>query len=70
MLNTLSLMINAEAMECKNWLGTAAQALKAYYHQLDASGFNFNEALEALVTLTKCSQKTGHAEQQEDIFRA
>ena len=53
-LNTLSVMSSAEGTECKHWADPVAQALKVYYHQLDASWFNFHEVLEALVTLTEC----------------
>ena len=49
MLNTP--MSNNEANECKNQADASTQSPKAYYQQPDASEFNFNEALDALVTL-------------------
>ena len=54
MLNTLLAMSSNEATKCKNQADASTQALKAYYQPLDASEFNFNEALDALVTLTDC----------------
>ena len=66
-LTTLSVMVTEEADECKNRAYASMQALKAYYQQLGESQYNFNEALDALVTLTGGSQKTVHAKQQ-NIF--
>ena len=63
MLTTLSTMSTQEANECKNRADAPTQALKAYNQQLGTSQFNFNEALDALVTLTDRSQKTVCAEQ-------
>ena len=40
------------------------QALRTYYQQ-EASSYNLNEAVDALVTLTDRSQKTVHSEQQK-----
>ena len=50
MLNTLSRMSNYEADECKNQADSSTQALRTYYQQAEASQFNLNEALDALVT--------------------
>ena len=44
------------------------QALKAYYQQPAASQYDLDEALNALVTLTKRSQKLVHAEQQKKFL--
>ena len=44
------------------------QALKAYYQQLGDEQYNFNEALDAMVTLTDRSQKTVHSEQQKKFI--
>ena len=63
MLNTLSTLSTHEANECKNRDDASTQTLKAYYQQPGALDFNFNEALDALVTLTDQSQKTVHTEQ-------
>ena len=60
-------MSNQEANECKNRTHASTQALKAYYQQLEASQYNFNEVLDALMTLTDRLQKTVHAEQQESF---
>ena len=68
MLNTLSAMSSNEVNKCKNWADASTQALKAYYQQPHAMEFNFNEALDALITLTDCSEKTVHAEQQMKIL--
>ena len=65
-LNTLSTMSNHEADECKGRADASTQALRTYYQQAGAShGFNLNEALDALVTLTDRSQRTVHSEQQK-----
>ena len=68
MLTTLSTMSTQEANECKNRADASTQALKAYYQQLEPSKYNFNEALDALVTLTDKLQKTVHAEQQKKFL--
>ena len=68
MLSTLSQMSTQEADGCKNWADTSMQALKAYYQQLRAAQYNFNEALDTLVTLTDKSQKTGPSEQQKKLL--
>ena len=52
MLTTFSTVSTYEANEWKNTASASTQALKAYYQQPGASQFNFNEALDALVTLT------------------
>ena len=52
MLTTLSTVSTYEANECKNRADVSTEALWAYYQQPGASQFNFNEALDALVTLT------------------
>ena len=65
MLTTLSAMHTQEANECKNRADGSTQGLKAYYQQPGASQYNFNEPLDALVTLTDRSKKTVHAEQQK-----
>ena len=52
MLTAFSTMSTNEANECKNRADASTQALKAYYQQPGTSEFNFNEALDALVTLT------------------
>ena len=62
MVTTLSTMSTHEANECKNRANASTQALKAYYQHLGALQFNFNEALDALLTVTDRSQKTVHAE--------
>ena len=61
----LSTMSNQEENECKNRANASPQALKAYYQHLGTSQYNFNEALDAPVTLTDRLQKTVHAEQQK-----
>ena len=68
MLPTLSQMSTQEADECKNRADTSRQALKAYYQQPWAAQYNFNEALDALVTLADRSQKTVHSEQQKKFL--
>ena len=68
MLNTLSQMSTEEANQCKNRVDASTQALKAYYQQPRATHYNFNEALDALVTLTDRSQKLVHAEQQKKFL--
>ena len=55
-------MSTQEAVECKNWADTSMWSLKAYYQQPGAAQYNFNEALDALVTLTDRSQKAAHSE--------
>ena len=65
MLSTLSQMSSQEADECKN--GTDA-SLQAYYQQPGSAQNNFNEALDALVTLTDRFQKTVHSEQQKKFL--
>ena len=67
MLSTLLQMSTEEANECKNRADASTQALKAYYQQLGDTQYNFNEALDALVTLTDRSQKTVHSEQQKNF---
>ena len=57
MLTTLSTMSNHKANECKNRASASTQALNAYYQQPGAWEFNFNEALDALLTLTDQSKK-------------
>ena len=66
-LNTPSVISKAEAIQCKSNTDAVTQALKAYYHQPDAR-FTFNEALEALITLAECSQKTFHVEQHRNFL--
>ena len=68
MLKTLSLMSSDEAKNCKERADAATQAIKAYYQQPGASKYNLDEALNALVTLTKRSQKLVHAEQQKKFL--
>ena len=68
MLKTLSLMSSQEANNCKERANAATQALKAYYQQPAASQYDLDEALNALVTLTKRSQKLVHAEQQKKFL--
>ena len=51
-------MSTKEANECRMRADASSQALKAYYQQPGASQYNFNKALDALVTLTDRSQKT------------
>ena len=57
MLSSLSQMSTQEANECKNQADASMQVLKAYYQQPGAAQYNFNEALDGLVTLTDRSQK-------------
>ena len=52
MLNTLSQMSIEEANQCKDRVDASTKALKAYYQQPGAIQYNFNKALDALVTLT------------------
>ena len=61
-------MSSNEGNECENQADASTQGLKAYYQQPDALEFNFNEALDALVTLTDHSQKTVHAEQEKKFL--
>ena len=61
-------MSTFEAAECKYRANASTQALKAYYQQPGPSEFNFNEALDALVTLTDPWQNTVHAEQQKKFL--
>ena len=61
-------MSSEEANNCKERANAATQALKAYYQQPGASKYNLDEALNALVTLTKRSQKLVHAEQQKKFL--
>ena len=68
MLNTPSKMSTEEANQCKNREDASTQALKAYYQQPGETQYNFNEALDALVTLTDRSQKLVHAEQQKKFI--
>ena len=68
MFNTLSIISNHEANECKNHLDASTQALKTDYQQEGAAQYNLNEALDDLVTLTDRSQKTVHSEQQKKIL--
>ena len=56
-MSVLSKMSTQEADECKNRDNASMQALKACYQQLGAAQYNFNEALDALVTLTDRCQK-------------
>ena len=49
-------MSSQEANNCKERANAATQALKAYYQQPAASQYDLDEALNALVTLTKRSQ--------------
>ena len=44
------------------------QAVKAYYQKLGSVQYNFNEALDALVTLTDRSQKTVHSKHQKKFL--
>ena len=62
-------MSRNEANECQNHVDASTQALKAYYQQPDVAEFNFNEALDALITLTDHSPKTVHTEHKRH-FRA
>ena len=68
MLSILSQMSTQEAHECKIWADASIQTLKTYYQQPGAAQYNFNEALDALVTLTDRSQKTVHSEQQKKFL--
>ena len=68
MLSTLSQMSTQEADECKNQADGFMQALKGYYQQSEAAQYNFNEALDPLVTLTNRFQKTVHSEQQKKFL--
>ena len=68
MLKTLSLMSSQEANNCKERANATTQALKAYYQQPAASQYNLDEALNALVTLTKRSKKLVHVEQQKKFL--
>ena len=61
-------MSSDEAKNCKERADAVTQALKAYYQQAVASQYNLDEALNALVTLTKRSQKLVHAEQQKKFL--
>ena len=63
MLNTLSQMSTEEANQCKDRTDASTQALKAYYQQHGATQYNFNEPLDALVSLIDRSQKLVYAEQ-------
>ena len=68
MLTTLSTMSTNKANRCKNRGDASTQALKAYYQLCGASEFNFNEALDAFVTLTDWSPNTLHEKQQKKFI--
>ena len=68
MLNKLSQMSIEVANQCKDRVDASTQALMAYYQQPRATQYNFNEALDALVTLTDISQKLVHSEQQNKFL--
>ena len=68
MPTTLSEMSTEEANQCKNRVDASTWALKAYYQQPRAIQYNFNEVLDALVTLTDRSQKLLHSEQQKKFL--
>ena len=68
MLKTLSLMSSEEADNCKERADAKIQTIKAYYQQPGASKYNFDEALNALLTLTGRLQKIVHVEQQKKFL--
>ena len=61
-------MSSQEANNCKERADDATQALKAYSQQPVASQYDLDEALNALVTLTKRSEKLVYVEQQKKFL--
>ena len=69
MLTTLSTVRTHEADEYKNRVSASTQTLKAYYQQPGASQFNFNEVLDAHVTLTDLNTENCTCRGTEKAFR-
>ena len=61
-------MNTEEAHQCKDRVDASTQALKVYYQQPGATQYNFNEALDALLTQMDRPQKLVHAEQQKKFL--
>ena len=57
-------MSEVGTVECKNKVDVATQALGAYCEEPGTSGYNLDEALDTLVTLTKREQGAVYSEQQ------
>ena len=69
MLNTPSQISTEEANQCKDRADFSTKTMKAYYQQPGATQYNFNEALDALVTLMDSLQKTSACRTTKEIFR-
>ena len=52
----------------ENWADVATHTLRAYYLQPVVSGYNLDEALDALVILTRREERLVYTEKQKKLL--